>query len=432
MKKLIVLFLLLILTAKTAQAQVRSHLYTHPKIPPRSVLDRLNLKLAWATRISLDGLRDRIVSVEILPSAERDEVLIESLSGRVELRDAETGDLKWRTTVGIPYLRTYPPVAFKQGIFIIRRNMLFGLNRKTGRHHLFTIDPASGLPTLGYQLLFAPSGRPVTDAEGEALFVAGDNRVTQYVIPPFDSNQVTLPSVNPASALPAKMKKSPYQPVVGKNIKFLDVHITQPLVLYLGRVGVIGDEGTFLSLDTIELKTRQGFKIGGPTSVGMGQYDDMVYIGSDDQIVYALDVVSARLEWRYMAGAPISRTPLPTKKDVFVTALNRGLARLDRDWGRLIWRNPEADRFLALNQKYVYATDKRGHLLVLDYIRGRTLARYDTSDYVVRVSNRWTDRIYLGAHDGTIICLRPRDNELPFRPTPLPGKEKEKEKKAGS
>ena len=42
---------------------------------------------------------------------------------------------------------------------------------------------------------------------------------------------------------------------------------------------------------------------------------------------------------------------------------------------------------LATNNRFVYALDRMGHLLVLDYDRGKELARWDTRDWVVPVSN---------------------------------------------
>ena len=75
-----------------------------------------------------------------------------------------------------------------------------------------------------------------------------------------------------------------------------------------------------------------------------------------------------------------------------------------------VWLNPDADRVLAVNPKYVYAVDRTGALLLLDRERGRTLWRYvATRDYPVPITNELTDRVYLGAHNGLIVCLRDRE-----------------------
>jgi hypothetical protein len=106
--------------------------------------------------------------------------------------------------------------------------------------------------------------------------------------------------------------------------------------------------------------------------------------------------------------------------------------RVDRDTGSARWLSRDAERFLATNNHFVYATDPVGRFLVLDYFRGTTLAVYDLRDYVVPYQNELTDRIYLGSHDGLIICLHDRSKRTPVltkEPPPAP-KAKPKPKEA--
>src|SRR5262249_47390944 len=136
-----------------------------------------------------------------------------------------------------------------------------------------------------------------------------------------------------------------------------------------------------------------------PISAHLGQFGDVVYAGSQDYNLYAVDTGSGKQLWRFTGGAPIVQQPTVTNKDVFVTPTRMGLFRLDRLTGDEKWLNKQADRVLSVNARagkgYVYATDRSGRLLILDYATGKSLATYDTSDYVVPVSNEWTDRFFL-------------------------------------
>ena len=88
---------------------------------------------------------------------------------------------------------------------------------------------------------------------------------------------------------------------------------------------------------------------------------------------------------------------------------------------------------LAVNPKYVYAMDGVGRLMVIDREDGRVWSRYDFRDFPVPVINELTDRIYLAAHDGLIICLHDRAYATPRemkalikpqdggKPAPMPG-----------
>src|SRR5262249_53688485 len=77
--------------------------------------------------------------------------------------------------------------------------------------------------------------------------------------------------------------------------------------------------------------------------------------------------------------------------------------------------NPGADRLLAANPKFVYATDPSGRLLVLDRKRGVTLSAYDTRAFPFPVVNEVTDRLYLAANDGLLVCLHDRAYSKPVR-----------------
>src|SRR2546423_3764243 len=114
------------------------------------------------------------------------------------------------------------------------------------------------------------------------------------------------------------------------------------------------------------------------------------------------EVVKELVDKKQNAGNPASILSLMLQKR-FLTEEQR--AKVHWRGGEDVWRNPEGDRVAAVNPKFVYALDTAGRLLVIDRERGRTLSRYDMHDYPVGINNEWTDRLFLGAHSGLIICL---------------------------
>src|SRR5205085_2545973 len=140
--------------------------------------------------------------------------------------------------------------------------------------------------------------------------------------------------------------------------------------------------------------------------------------------------------WRFVGGGPIRQKPKTTDDSVYVSAERAGLYRLNRATGETIWRNSDADRFLAVNDKFVYANDVNGRLLILDRARGTQLASYAaTREFHVPLSNELTDRIYLASNDGLLISLHDRSypkplrikNEPELRPS-IAGQQQEKKK----
>src|SRR5262249_46755249 len=81
--------------------------------------------------------------------------------------------------------------------------------------------------------------------------------------------------------------------------------------------------------------------------------------------------------------------------------------------GEAVWRFSFGEDVLAVNPKFVYATDRSGRLVVLDRERGRELSCYNVRDFVVPTANELTDRLYLAANSGLIVCLHDRDYPTP-------------------
>src|SRR5688572_24377450 len=102
MKKFLGAVVLLGVVVTGLHSQPALRVVTNPKIPPRDVLERLNLSLAWKTKLPTGGLRDGLFTLQLIPGKKRTELVVQTIFGAVFLLDAETGDLLWRTTVGIP------------------------------------------------------------------------------------------------------------------------------------------------------------------------------------------------------------------------------------------------------------------------------------------------------------------------------------------
>jgi hypothetical protein len=194
---------------------------------------------------------------------------------------------------------------------------------------------------------------------------------------------------------------------------------------------VIDPSGKAKGYDKIDRLNRAGLEyfrlnLEGAVRYPPRSYGNMVFFGCDDANVYAVDTTRGKLVWRYIAGTPISRSPVVLEEEVYVTSEREGMARLDRATGEPTWKvpvgrqvfvnNSQADLFLAASKRFVYATDSTNErLLVLDRRRGVTLGSMFIRDFRYPIVNNVTDRLYLAANDGTIVCLHDREQSEPLR-----------------
>src|SRR5690348_16796546 len=91
-----VVMLLLLVTVAATQG---TRLFTRPALPPENMLQRLDLTLAWHTRVTMEGQRDGIRTLQLAPGKKGLQFIVQTRRGGVAALDAETGDLLWQTEV---------------------------------------------------------------------------------------------------------------------------------------------------------------------------------------------------------------------------------------------------------------------------------------------------------------------------------------------
>jgi outer membrane protein assembly factor BamB len=415
----------------TVEAQSRDRIYSTPQLPSPAALDRLNLKMAWRAYIPAGGQRDRIFSVQFLEN----QMLVLMRSGQLTALDPETGTLQWNLQVGLPYWITRAPGHNNQSIFVYSGPRLYALDRKTGGVE-WELEPK-----------YFPSASPAAD-DRNIYLAGGIGQLSVYELPQPPKKDVDVPT-----AEAAKKQEPESAPVRGTNAgagraggedaaavggvlasvgkkRLVQEAAIQPTHLWdyemQGRLEqtpilaenflVLGDtRGTFISLTKTFHEIQYSFRTEAGISAPLNQHGTTAYIASREYNVFALDVVGGHILWRFTADRPILRRPAVTDEDVFVAPERGGLYRINRMTGAEIWRNRDAERFLASNRAFVYALDPSGRVLVLDRGRGILLSAYDARDFVVPVVNEFTDRVYLASNDGLVICLHDRKYSKPFR-----------------
>jgi outer membrane protein assembly factor BamB len=422
--------LTLLFLGTPASAQLLGRQYTNPTAPSRVMLDRLNLKMAWRAYVPVEGRRDGIFSVQITDR----QILAQTISGVIVALDPDTGAAEWRTRPGPPYRVTHPLGYNKKYVFALRGDHLHALERSTGRT-LWT-----------YILPDGPTTAPLADDAG--IYVClGTGRVYAFALPDLeewkrykeqkekaaraererkekegDNGSKGGPSLDLYSGssgiaienLAALLKEEMPEPLVAWDYLFESGRLLLTPLQTSEALVLAATDGSIFSTSKFERHERFRIKAQAPVAAPLGQHGNMAYIASEDFNLYALNISGGRIVWRFTAGAPILQKPEVTDTDVYVAPQGRGLYRVNRRTGKAVWHNRDAQRFLAVNRKFVYAFDRSGRLLVLDLARGIKLGMLDSRDFVVPISNELTDRAFLASHNGLLVCVHDYDQKTPL------------------
>ncbi|MHB1426002.1 MAG: outer membrane protein assembly factor BamB family protein [Gemmataceae bacterium] len=447
MKRLVYLLsaVMLAVLGGTASSQVplppRAKIYSQPVPPPRELLDRLNLKMSYRIYVPMDGRRDGLVTVQL---SGRD-LYVQTRSGLVTLIDAESGEALWRQRVGRPYVSEHALTFNSREVYVINNVYLYALDRLTGMVNWY------------FRLPEGVAAPPVADEN--MIFIASQTgRLTAYLLPRLDllasspagaaggsgvgetreqrygrvaphradmggtSTTISHLTKTASEASTAELPAGP-QPVQAWS-EVTSLRLELPLVLTPDRILIPAPSGNVQALSKLLTSTTTTtssyrFPVEAEIRVPAGYFDGAAYIAAQDGNLYALETSGGRLLWRFTIGVPIIRRPVVTDEDVYLVASRLGMTRIDRATGLPSWRiprngglvesNASANFYLASNPKYVYALDASGCLLVIDRRRGVTLSGFDSTDFVYPISNDVTDRIYLAANNGLIVCLHDRE-----------------------
>jgi len=187
---------------------------------------------------------------------------------------------------------------------------------------------------------------------------------------------------------------------------------------------------------------------------------DMLYVATADSNFVSMSLRELREpsmasntlpRGKFTSGGPVQQKPVMTENAIYIVCERWGLMRLKHTTLEAVWTellsdgrvrprpNPDVIRLLSVNSSYAYGLDRRGRLVVVDAVRGTTLSTYDVSAFTYPVTNQTTDRIYLAANSGLLICMHDRLRVRPEflqKPVPprkdidaLPDPKKEPEKK---
>jgi outer membrane protein assembly factor BamB len=382
-------------------------------------LDRLNLQVAWSANVPTDGKRDWIFSVQIFD----DQILVQTRSGILTAIRVDDGSVQWSVPVGVPYRVTQPVARNDDSVFVYNGTHLTSLDRRNGGlQWTFNLNAAPSAPAV------AEKERIYISLSGGKFFVFRLPELPKAAVA-FKGTTVpgTLATARPAPTdfLAGSMGYSE-PPITGDQWSNrgpqpallweyrADTRLEQAPLLTEDLILLAGFDGTFFCTTKDLRQVLYRFQAHAALAAPLGQYDNTAYVASTEYDVYALEMLSGKVTWHYVSGTPILRKPEVNDEDVYIAPKRPNLARVSRETGERIWTNQKADRFISANKKFVYAADPNGRLLILDKKYGTVLWTYDTRDFVVPVSNELTDRLYLAANNGLLVCLYDKEYQKPL------------------
>jgi outer membrane protein assembly factor BamB len=138
------------------------------------------------------------------------------------------------------------------------------------------------------------------------------------------------------------------------------------------------------------LKPVWRFKTGGSVKSSPAILDNIVYIGSSDKHIYAIDVQTGKQLWAALLDDEVEASPAVIDKTVYIGTLTGTLYALDSDLGKEQWRFSTDDKLTGgvnwfrdeNNRLYILAGSYDSTLYCIDAVTGNKVWQYETGNYI--------------------------------------------------
>lgn len=382
LRVLAIIALGLVVTGAPAIAQIK----TESPLPSQKQLSRLGLERAWWGQSVLNPSRDKVRSI----SVDEDLVYVQATSGVTTAFDSETGHQAWAVQLGRFDPPSFPAVSNEEVVLIVVGATMFGIEKKSGRIVWTLILP--GQPSTG----------PAID-EKNVYFGTLDGSVYAYSLQKIRQlfEERRLPQWSHEAQI--------WMYKVGKEI-------TSPPVPAGRAVNFASANGSLYSVAAADRKLIYQLETDAPIVAPLARLDSTMFMASEDNTFYAINLLNGKVRWVFTSGLPIRRAPWAVDHDLYILPDRGGMYCLDPDSGEQRWWSQTLSGFLAVIGSNVAAGDDQGNLVIASRNSRKTaqvIGSMPLRRFTVRVGNDRTDRIYLSTESGLVVCLRQIGHTFP-------------------
>ena len=188
--------------------------------------------------------------------------------------------------------------------------------------------------------------------------------------------------------------------------------VGSPPVVADGTVYVGSDDENVYALDAQDGSEQWAFQTGGIVWSSPAVADGTVYIGSDDDTVYALDASDGSQQWAFQTGNGVGSSPAVADGTVYIGSDDDTVYALDASDGSQQWAFQTGDYVFsspAVTDGTVYVGSWDENVYALDASDGSEQWAYETGDWVTSSPAVVDGTVYVGSGDETVYALDAQD-----------------------
>lgn len=291
--------------------------------------------------------------------------------GTVRAIDAETGETRWKTRVGLASLPCVGLGSCDQYVAAVNGTTVYCLDAASGKS-LWSAkcrDLVSAPPAISEDKIYVP---------------LSNGRLEAFNITERGDNSLAFVDSGAGTARPT---------VTGKTVAWTNNRGNMNVA---GRFGARAISYQLLSDDAI---------------VAAPAYQSGTYfVASLDGFVYSIDETLGSVNWQVSTGREVMQSPVLLGNYLFVINEKNELFKLNQKDGNPApgWQFPKPNiaKMLGAGKDNLYVLDRFGKLIVINQKNGSELTSVEFGEVDKVLANHETDRMYVVSKRGMIQCIR--------------------------
>jgi outer membrane protein assembly factor BamB len=353
----------------------------------RNAAARFGMTRAWFAQVGSPRASGSVSHI----AYDKGTLLVQTTRGLLTALDGETGRLLWSTQAGPSDRMCTAPAANAEYVVVVNGSMLIVIQRSNGS--ILWERQLRGAPGAGPGVSATHAFVPMINGLVEGFDLSKGAKQTPWIYK--SAGRVLVPPLATES-----------------NVSWT----TDKGYFYVANPSAKGIRYRLETRDAIHSQPAY--------------WTPHMYAGSMDGLVYAVNEVTGKIEWKHSTGDSILHSPVAIADRVYVVSEQGGLYCLDAKDGTPLWFAPKMRQFVSLSPSRVYACDELSRLVALDAASGARLGAMPLHGITVKLANIHSDRVYL-ANDACVIqCLRDIDAKSPTLYVPPPAEPEEDKPKA--
>jgi outer membrane protein assembly factor BamB/tRNA A-37 threonylcarbamoyl transferase component Bud32 len=180
----------------------------------------------------------------------------------------------------------------------------------------------------------------------------------------------------------------------------------------------IGSDDAYLHVINA-LSGRRAFRVdaGAPVRSTPILVGDMVYFGTEEGDLFCIDL-HGNPKWRFKAKRALTSSPIHANGIIYVGSVDTLLYALDAKSGYIIWRFRMTKASIStpfITENYIFTGSVDSHIYCVDIHSAREIWSFATENQVTSSPISFQDSVYCGSVDGAMYCLELHTGRLRWK-----------------